>query len=449
MNLRNMLIAASLMLVCAGSALAAVSTEEAKKLGSSLTAIGAEVAGNADGSIPAYTGGLTTPPASYKRDSDFRTDPFADEKPLFSINAGNMNTYADKLTEASKALLKKYPSFRIDVYKTHRTAGVPNYIQDFTKANAVNAKTTNGGISVQGAKSGFPFPIPKDGYEVMWNHLLRYFGEAVEAKYSSLNVNAAGRAVLSTAGILNLEAPYYNKKNPSTEYFLFLKGRYEAPPRRAGEGLMIKDPLNPAEKGRQAWQYLPGQRRTKRSPEIAFDTPNVTTSGATTTDDSFMFNGSMERFNFKLIGKREMYIPYNAYRMVYTPSIETVLGPKHVNPDVARWELHRVWVVEATLKPGKRHIYSKRIFYLDEDSWVAVASDQYDGRGQLYRGGFCALTQSYDVNAVFGDPTVYYDLVAGTYTFNGLILKDGYVKYVKPLPEKEWSPDALAGSGIR
>ena len=30
-----------------------------------------------------------------------------------------------------------------------------------------------------------------------------------------------------------------------------------------------------------------------------------------------MFNGAMDRYDFKLIGKKEMVIPYNAYRFQY------------------------------------------------------------------------------------------------------------------------------------
>ncbi len=61
--------------------------------------------------------------------------------------------------------------------------------------------------------------------------------------------------------------------------------------------------------------YLPGQRRVKAAPDVAYDTPNPGTAGATTYDDAFMFNGAMDRYDFKLIGKKEMYVPYNAYKL--------------------------------------------------------------------------------------------------------------------------------------
>lgn len=449
MKIRKSLVAASLVLAYTGSALGAVSAEEAKKLGKTLTAVGAEMAGNADGSIPAYTGGLTTPPANFKEGSGVRPDPFASEKPLYSITAANMGKYADKLTEGNKALLKKYPSYRIDVYKTHRTVAFPKYVLDNTAHNAVNTKTTNGGLQVSGAKGGYPFPIPKDGYEAMWNHLLKYNGEAIIEKYSSWNIDSAGRKSLSTSGIISEEWPFYNKKNPDPNIFFSLKVEYKAPARRNGEVILIQDPLDIMGKGRKAWQYLPGQRRVKMAPEIAFDTPNPAAAGATTYDDTFQFNGSMERYNFKLVGKREMIVPYNAYKMLYQTKSDILCGPNHLNPDHLRWELHRVWVVEATLKPGKRHIYSKRTFLLDEDSWAVVVSDQYDARGQLFRTKFTPLTYSYDVNAVHADGTVSYDLIANTYNTTIFYGDEGSAKYTAPFPKTYMTPDSLSGSGIR
>lgn len=91
----------------------------------------------------------------------------------------------------------------------------------------------------------------------------------------------------------------------------------------------------------------------------------------------------MDRYNWDYEGVREIYIPYNNYRIGEkgTPYSE-ILGMSHLNPDLTRWELHRVHVVEATLKEGERHIYGKRRFYVDEDSWNTVLLDQYDGRRQ-------------------------------------------------------------------
>lgn len=445
----QMTLIATLLAAHAGSSLAGVTADEAKKLGTTLTAVGAEKAGNKEGTIPEYKGGLTTPPAGFKPGDGIRPDPFASEKPLFSIDAKNMDKHADKLTEGVKALMKKYPSYRIDVFPTHRTAAYPKYITDNTAGCAVNAKLVSGGLGFEGCRAGIPFPIPKTGQEAIWNHLVRYRGLATSFKYAAYNVDASGRSSLATEGTLNQDFPYYDPATKDLDSLFKLKITYTAPARRAGEALMVHDPLDFVTKGRRAWQYLPGQRRVKLAPDVAFDTPNPGTAGATTYDDAYVFNGSPERFNWKLVGKKEMFVPYNTYKMAYHSTAESLLKPNHLNPDLVRWELHRVWVVEATLAEGKRHIYGKRTFYLDEDSWVGVSSDEYDARGQLYRSGFQYITPSYELPAPFADLQGHYDLISGLYVLNGMTAQTGGVRHGAQLSDKEWSADALAGSGIR
>ncbi|MES3021555.1 MAG: DUF1329 domain-containing protein [Pseudomonadota bacterium] len=439
----------SLAMLTMAGAQAAVGPDEAKQLGNNLTAVGAEKAGNKDGSIPAYAGGLTAPPAGYRKGDGIRPDPFAGEKPLFSVDAKNMAQYAGQLTEGVKALMKRYPSYRLDVYPTHRTAAFPKYVADNTAKCALSAKTANGGISMTGCLAGFPFPIPKDGFEAMWNHQVRFNGQSYTLKFQSFNVDASGGVNMAAAGTVIQEYPYWDSGKTATDTYFKLKVNYTGPARRNGEAIMVVDPLDYAARGRRAWQYLPGQRRVKLAPQIAFDAPNPSTAGATTYDDSFIFSGSMERYNFKLIGKKEMFVPYNAYKLAYASTPENVFKPNHLNPDVVRWERHRVWVVEATLAEGKRHIYSKRTFYLDEDSWVAVSSDAYDGRGQLYRSGFAYIAPSYELPAPFADMNGHYDLAAGIYGLNFYTAASGGVRYTPPLPEKEFTPESLAGSGVR
>lgn len=444
-------IAVAALLAASGTftAHAAVSADEAKALGSTLTPVGAEKAASKDGSIPAYTGGLTTPPAGFKAGDGIRPSPFASEKPRFSVDAKNMVQHTANLSEGAKALLQKYPTFRLDVYPTHRTVAFPKYVQDNTAKNAVKARTLNDGLSIEGAHAGFPFPLPKNGNEAMWNHLVRFNGPAFEAKYRNLNVDANGRVALATEGISVQEFPFWDAGKTSAETFWRIKLTYTGPARRAGEALMIVDPLDIGTKDRRAWSYLPGQRRTKVAPDLAHDTPNPGTAGATTFDDTFMFNGSMDRFEFKLVGKKEMLVPYNAYQAVYQSKQDDLLKPNHLNPDLVRWEMHRVWVVEATLKPGKRHVYSKRTFYLDEDSWAALASDEYDARGQLWRAGFAYMAPSYDLPAPYTDMFGHYDLVSRVYSLTGFIAETGGLRHTRPLSDREWTPDALAGAGIR
>ncbi len=448
MNIRTLTFALVSAGLCFANASlhAAVSADEAKKLGSTLTPFGAEKAANKDGSIPEYTGGLTKAPASFKAGSNVRPDPFADEKPLFTIDAKNMAQYNDKLTEGAKALLKS-AGFRMDVYPTHRTVAFPKNVLDNSVKNATRSSTSEDGLAIRGAKAGVPFPIPKNGNEVMHNYLMRYQGQMYELpKFSAYNVNSAGKFVLSTSGSFTWDSPYYADK--PGEAGIRALAVYTAPARRAGEGSLVIDPTDMVAHERRAWSYLPGQRRVRLAPDLSYDAPNPTTSGMSTYDDSNLFSGAMDRFDMKLVGKKEIFVPYNTYRFNYFDKPDGALLAKFVNPDLVRWELHRVWVVEATLKEGKRHVYSRRTFYVDEDSWFILASDQYDGRGQLWRPGFAYIAPSYDA-LVSHAASGHYDLISGTY-YISLWPGAAGVKFSDTLKaDAFWTPDALAGRGVR
>jgi len=447
------LLASTLAMVVAGAVQAAVSPEHAAELGKSLTPVGAEQVGNADGTIPAYSGGLTTAPSGYQPGSSMRIDPFAGEQPRLVITAQNLAEHQDKLTVATQELLKRFPSYRVDVYPTHRTVALPQRLLDNTLKNAVGARAVEGGVALENALPGVPFPIPQNGHEVMWNHLLRYQGHAINSKYDSWNVDSSGTASLATTGNAFIEYPLYDPANtgPAQEKDIYFRTKlyYQGPARRAGEAILIVDAVNPLKQPRRGWQYLPGQRRVKLAPDIAYDTPNPGAVGASTYDDAWVFNGALDRYDFKLVGKKEMYVPYNTYKLNYHEKAVDITTANHVNPDLMRWELHRVWVVEATLKPGKRHIYAKRTFYVDEDSWIALASDAYDARGQLFRGAFAHMAYSYDVQAPNSDNHMFYDFVSGSYNITGIYGPYGGVKYIEPLSKAQWSAESLAGAGIR
>lgn len=447
MKIRTLLLGVSATLYL-GASVAAVSEQEAAKLGAELTGVGAIAAANADGTIPAYTGGLSTLPAGFKEGDGLRPDPFSDEKPLYSIDANNMSEYADKLTAGTKALMERYPSFRIDVYPTHRTSAFPQYILDNTKKCAINAETYNNGLSMRGCHAGVPFPIPKDGFEAMWNHQTRYQGRSAEYDFDAYYVDQTGRRVLTSGGTYSTDFPYYDE-NPQSDLFSRVKSAYKKPRRRAGETIMVHDALNVTEQGRRAYMYLPAQRRVKLAPSVNFDVPNPSMGGFATYDDTFIFFGSMERFDFELKGRKEVYVPYNTYKASYHSTADELLTANHLNPDAVRWELHRVWVVEATVRDDSRHLYSKRTFYIDEDSWVAIAADQYDQQGEIYRPSFALMAPSYEVPASASDNFVIYDLNAGVYAINFWTAESGGLRYVDPLPERSWTPAALTGSGIR
>lgn len=102
---------------------AAVSADEAAKLKTTLTPLGAERAGNKDGTIPPWEGGY---PVDNSYNSAAIPDLFKD-KPLLTITAQNADQYKDKLTEGTLGLLKKFPSFNVQVFPTRRTAAAPQW----------------------------------------------------------------------------------------------------------------------------------------------------------------------------------------------------------------------------------------------------------------------------------------------------------------------------------
>jgi hypothetical protein len=425
-----LIAATALALLAGGTAWAKVSPEEAAKLGKTLTPFGAEMAGNADGTIPAWTGGIKGIPEgiTYKQ-GDFHPDPFADDKVLFTIDSTNVDQYADKLTKGVAALLKKYPAKRLDIYPTRRTSSAPQHVYDQTIRNATRVDMTDDGQGViaNGGYGGIPYPIPTRGEQVMYNHLLRWRGAGKGGQFNTINIQSNGKIIAGGGGNMYEMYDWYaegmNEDKFDGNYYKILLD-YQFPARRKGELILALDPLNGSESPRRAWQYLPGQRRVRRAPSIAYDTPNPGYVGIAVYDDSFLFNGGLDRFDWKLIGKKEMYVPYNTYKTDSEPSLEKVWTPHMANPDIIRWELHRVWIVEANLKDGSRHAYSKRTFYFDEDSWGAIASDSYDGRGVLWRTAFVMSHNFYEIPATIPRVVNFFDLTKDMYvaaeTVNGL-----------------------------
>ena len=431
----------------AAAATAAVSEEEAKQLGMTLTPFGAEKAGNKDGTIPPYTGGITTPPPGYVNGSGTLPDPFSTDKPLYSITAKNVDQYADKLSAASVALFKKYPDYRMDVYPTRRSAAFPKTVLDNTVKNATRCKTIENGLAVvPECRGGIPFPIPKNGDEVMWDHLLRYQGPYFDFRAKTYLVDSAGRTTMTDDFTAQQEWPYY-MDNPSNPDIYYRVRSDKLMTRSVGVINTYYDYLNPVATSRRAWSYSPGQRRVRVSPDFAYDTPTDSSGGVETFDDSTLFSGKLDRFDFKLVGKKEVIMPYNAYQLQLTKADE-LLKPNFVNPDKMRWELHRAWVVEATLKPGKRHIYSKRVFYWDED-WGGGMVDLYDGSGKIWRGKYAISTPAYNIPAPVMGSSFTYDLVNGLYAFLTHTADTGGRPMGAQRPSSYFTPDAMAGAGIR
>jgi hypothetical protein len=433
------------------SAVAAVSADEAAKLKTTLTPVGAERAANKDGSIPAWDGGMTKAPAGYKA-GDPRPDPFAADRPVLTITAKNMDAHAARLTEGVKALLKKYPDFKLEVYPTRRSAAAPQYVYDNTFRNATKAKAVDGGHGVEGAFGGIPFPIPKDGHEVILNHRLSWTGTTVQAPVRVWVMTSDGKRAMASGGTQTFRRPYYDidaAMDKFDGYYQLGKFVVSEPGSKAGEAILAHDGLT-ATQPRGLWQYLVGQRRVRKAPSVAYDTPDSVTSGIGLFDEAFMLFGPLDKHDLKLVGKREVYIPYNNNRAA-SAKVADLVTPGTLNPALVRWELHRVWEVEATLAAGKRHVVPKRRYYVDEDSWQIVLLDGWDAKGEIWRTNYTLTLLAPDIPAVIGNMLWGgYDLQTGAYYLN-MASNELPVQYkaVPPLPRSFFSPEELANEGAR
>ncbi|MNJ11479.1 hypothetical protein D3C77_56540 [compost metagenome] len=437
-----------------GHTMAAVSQEEAAKLGTSLTPLGAEKQGNAEGSIPAWTGGLK--PGAAPVTNLFVGNPFESEKPLFTITAANAAQYADKLSAGQLAMFKRYPeTYKIPVYTSHRTAANPQEVYDAAKKSALNTQPADGGNGLLNFAESryFAFPIPKSGVEVLWNHMTRYRGlnQKRETVQAVPQVDGSFTIVQLKDEVAFPQFMPASDQGASGNILFYYKQEVKAPPRLAGTVLLMHETIDQVKEPRLAWVYNAGQRRVRRAPQVAYDGPGTASDGMRTTDNGDLFNGSPDRYDWKLIGKKEMYIPYNNYHLA-SPKLkyDEILKPGHMNQDLARYELHRVWEVEGTLKPGMRNIYAKRHMYFDEDTWQAALIDHYDGRGQLWRVAEGMAYNDYQQGVSTYAAQALYDLIAGRYLVNAMMneSKHGSV-YGGEAKLADYTPAALRNAGIR
>jgi hypothetical protein len=444
-------------LLFASLACGAVSPQEAARLGADLTPLGGEKAGNADGSIPAWTGGLKSPAEAgfpNYHSPDHYSDPYANDKPLFTITAANMSQYAAKLSEGHKALFKTYPDYKMVVYPTHRSGASPQRVYEATKRNATTAKLVPDGNGFTGAIDGTPFPIPQAGVEVFWNHVTRWRGVAAALQVGQAPMTASGSYTLvnfKEEFYFQFYDPAFTEESQLNNILLFFTQETTAPARLAGEVLLVQETIDQAKESRRAWVYNPGQRRVRRAPNVAFDNPGTNADNLRTTDQFDLYNGSPQRYDWKIVGKKEIYVPYNAYRLQDGKlKYSDLLHKNHINQDLARYELHRVWVVDSTLKPGVSHIYSRRTLYVDEDSWEILVIDCYDTRGQLYRVQEGHAMNYYNLPSLWTDLELVMDLSNGRYLALGLQSEEphSYDFSVKRTPA-DYQPAVLERRGIR
>jgi hypothetical protein len=425
--------------------LGAVSPQQAARLGQDLTPMGAEKAGNATGTIPAWKGGINEPLVGYEA-GDFHADPFSQDKIKVIVSAKNWQDFEAYLTPGQIALLQKHPGYSMNVYRSRRSAAYPEFVYDAVKNNATSAQLLKYGTGVSNTIMSSPFPIPQTGAEVLWNHTLRYRGLRWEYTSSSVYSSSTG-----DQSVISREYKYfwaYSQPGVSLDdidnKIFYLKRKTIAPASMAGSLTLVHETLDQVRSPRKAWIYSAGQRRVRRTPNLAYSSVDTTTNGIRTIDQVDMFNGAPNLYNWTLLGKAEKFVPYNAYKLHKKGlKVEDIVGPHYINPDLVRYEPHRVWVVEATLRVGMSHIFHKRRFYFDEDSWQIVSLEEYDEDDKLIRHSEAHVINYYDIPMVFPTLEVSYDLEKGRYFAEGLNNERGPINTDVDFKRREFTSSGL------
>ncbi len=445
--MRKKIINVLALTLLTSSAYAKVSTQQASQLGKELTAIGAQSSANKSGTIPAYTGGL-----AQNINSDPYTNIYANEAPLFVISKKNLSQYKDNLTPGQIAMFERYPdTYKMPIYPTHRSASLPKKIKEKAKKNATSADLLANGNGLTNFDESIPFAIPQNGLEVIWNHVTRFRGGSVQLNRATIPVQRNGSFTPIRISA-NFSPPQYLQEGFDSKedknILFYYSSAIKSPARLTGNVLLVHETIDQVNEPRKAWQYNAGQRRVRRAPQIAYDSPN--TDGLRTADQVDMFNGAPDRYNWKIIGKKEIYIPYNSYKIIdKNAKYADIIGAGHINQKYTRYELHRVWHIEATIKEGSRHIYGKRSLYLDEDSWQISVADHYDQRGQLWRVAEGHAMQFVNVNTPWYTSITNYDLLSGRYMVELNIEERNAFDFKQKLKRKDFTTAAIRRSGKR
>ncbi len=414
-----------------------------------LTYSGAIKKGNADGTIPPWTGGLNSPPSNWKPSQGY-IDPFQGEKPLFVITKENANKYTEKLTNGQLALLNNVKNFKMRVFPSHRTSVLPENIIKNVIAEKGLAKIVSHSLVGRNV-SNIPFPTPKNGEEAIYNWLMRYVGNGFDREYSWFPVRPGKKyyRVGFKDKVVMAEDMKPSQVKKGLNYAFY--ANFTAPSTLVGTVYLVHDFVDTMKKRRAAWIYSAGARRVRRAPDLEYDNIADGTEGMRVTDQYNAFNGATDRYSWRLVEKKELYVPYNTYKITDKKlKYSDVIDDGTVNAELMRYELHRIWVVEATLKLSSKHIYGKRVFYMDEDSWSILGEDSYDTRGNLWRVGLHGYIQAYDKLVPWPNVLIWHDLTNGNYLVSHL---DNEVK--KPINfgiKDRWSnfqPDALRRRGTR
>ena len=402
-----------------------------------LTSMGAESAASADGRIPAWTGGLeqiaaVDPVEGYQ-------DPWSGDEPLYVISATRLESHREFLSPAQLAMLEARPEhFRMPVYPTRRSAGFPSEVDAAVADNASTARL-EGPDGLRDAHTGPAFPEPENGLQAIWNHKTRYRGPG-HVRYANIAIGNVLPAFLdqrldggSHYGIGRVHEqvsyPYSNGGGLQPNRLRIELRTVLSGSANNGTLTLIHQSIDPAADPGGVWVYSPGERRVRRLPEMGHDNTSLT-EGLTLRDQKDMFSGPVAGHEWELLGKREIYAPYNAYRLESKRlGPDDLMGRYTLNPEHLRYERRRVWVVEARAPEDSAHPFGRRTFYLDEDSWHILLVDVYDREGRLIQLQEAHLFHAADAMISLATVQTVYDLRRRPYVVHGLDNNEPVVRF--------------------
>jgi hypothetical protein len=424
-------------------------------LDTTLMPLGGERAGNADGSIPAWTGGLTAPPLPSTTAT--ATHIFEDEQPLYEVNASNMAQYANLLSEGTKAQITKF-GLTLKVYPSHRTAAAPQYVYDNAKKNVVNAKLdpAGGRLGFTGAYGAIPFPIIDTsdaltaGSQLIWNHLSAWVGFSEVTMFAPGMVVISGQPILVAGTLSRSFYPYYDPNGSLATFGGYYSTAHyydKAPGSEVGQETLVWHSTNVSLHPDIVWSLLNGQGRVRKDPNQAFDATNPESNGISSVDEASTFYGNPSQYDWTLVEKKELLVPYNCNKLLFV-NIEDFLKPHFADPELVRWEKHRVWVVDANLHPGERNVNVKRRLYFDEDTYYGLLGEGYDGNGELWKAYTMYLEVVPSLPGTIEMCTATFQMQTGNYVFNG---NNNYKKfsgaqYILPQDPNLFLPQEMAAN---
>lgn len=402
------------------------------QLDAMLTPLGAERAGNADGSIPAWDGGLSG--AALAAETPVVPDLFAGERPLYVVNQDNMQQYAALLSDGTQRMVER-AAMSLHVYQTRRTAAAPQYVYDNTARNMTRAQLDpkGGRLGFTGAVGGAPFPVidtadaVAGGAQLIWNHLTAWNGASMRTAFMLHHAMRKGKLSLANGRMVRALYPYY-QPDISLDEFVGYYSKFHtydyavaSPAAQAadtGVETIVWHSTDMSMHPDIVWTLLSSQGRVRKAPTEQYGAPNAAVNGIGNLDENAVFSGNPSQYDWRYIGKQEMLVPYNCNGMRVAPAAALV-QPGFPNPDLVRWEKHRVWVVEAVLRPEMSNVNARRRLYIDEDTWHAVLGESYDSSGNMVKAYAMYNECVPSLPGVIRQADAVFDLQTGDYALSG------------------------------